>query len=153
MIPVGEGNAVLSALFFDRHLTAVDFWKAARFTAIELADPAVSGDLADPDGDGIPNLMEYALGLEPRQPDQTGLPFAKIMDDYFTLTYNRRKGATDLSLVVEVSDDLLIWRTGAPYVEELQIVDGEEAEMVTVRSRLPVSQTTQRFMRLRAVRN
>ncbi len=37
-------------------------WLAARFDAAELANSAISGDSADPDGDGWPNLIEYALG-------------------------------------------------------------------------------------------
>ena len=39
---------------------------APHFTAREMADPAVSGDLADPDRDGTPNLLELALAAEPR---------------------------------------------------------------------------------------
>jgi hypothetical protein len=41
-------------------------WKAAHFNQVELATPAISGDGADPDADGIGNLMEYALGGDPR---------------------------------------------------------------------------------------
>jgi hypothetical protein len=37
-------------------------WKTMHFSLAELSDPAVSGDDADPDGDGWSNLMEYALG-------------------------------------------------------------------------------------------
>jgi len=29
----------------------------------------VSGDAANPDGDGLPNLLEYALGLSPKSAD------------------------------------------------------------------------------------
>jgi hypothetical protein len=32
----------------------------------ELTNPTVSGDDADPDGDGIPNLLEYAFALNPK---------------------------------------------------------------------------------------
>ncbi|HUF63630.1 MAG TPA: lamin tail domain-containing protein, partial [Verrucomicrobiales bacterium] len=38
-------------------------WLARHFTAEEIDDPAVSGDHADPDGDGLSNLIEFALGL------------------------------------------------------------------------------------------
>lgn len=43
-------------------------WKATHFDAVELADPTISGDHADPDGDGIPNLLEFALGGDPKSP-------------------------------------------------------------------------------------
>jgi hypothetical protein len=40
-----------------------DRWKAAHFTPAELADPQFH--LADEDGDGSGNLIEYAAGTEP----------------------------------------------------------------------------------------
>ncbi len=44
-------------------------WKAAHFTAAELLDPAISGDTADPDGDGHTNYEEYLADTDPRDPD------------------------------------------------------------------------------------
>jgi surface-anchored protein len=41
-------------------------WKASHFTLAELLEPNISGDHADPDGDGWSNLLEYALGGHPR---------------------------------------------------------------------------------------
>lgn len=46
-------------------------WRQQNFSATELANPVAEatlwGDLADPDQDGMPNLIEYALTLPPRQ--------------------------------------------------------------------------------------
>lgn len=45
-------------------------WRAEHFLE-SLSDPAAElttwGDLADPDSDGVPNLLEFALGLNPRE--------------------------------------------------------------------------------------
>lgn len=41
-------------------------WKAQYFTAAELGDIAISGDPADPDGDGHTNFQEYIAGTNPR---------------------------------------------------------------------------------------
>ena len=44
-------------------------WAAAHFSSDELANPSVSGLLADPDHDGVPNLLEYAFHSEPLRND------------------------------------------------------------------------------------
>src|SRR3954470_13814849 len=50
-------------------------WKARNFTKEEQADPAISGELAlSPAGDGIPNLLKYAFGLDAHQDGTFGLP-------------------------------------------------------------------------------
>jgi hypothetical protein len=41
-------------------------WKAANFTSAELADPNISGNNADPDGDGFSNVAEFTAGTNPR---------------------------------------------------------------------------------------
>ena len=40
-------------------------WNNANFTPVELADPAISGPMADPEKDLIPNLLEFLFGLDP----------------------------------------------------------------------------------------
>jgi alkaline phosphatase D len=41
-------------------------WNASYFTAAELADPAISGGDADPDGDGFTNDQEFQFQTDPR---------------------------------------------------------------------------------------
>jgi hypothetical protein len=41
-------------------------WKQTYFTAAELADPNISGDNADPDGDTMSNSAEFIAGTHPR---------------------------------------------------------------------------------------
>ena len=42
------------------------------FTPAEQADPLVSGGEADPDNDGLSNVLEQAMGLNPREADANG---------------------------------------------------------------------------------
>lgn len=44
-------------------------WNESRFTLAELANPLISGPDADPDADGIANVLEAALGLAPKSAD------------------------------------------------------------------------------------
>jgi hypothetical protein len=43
-----------------------DYWRNTEFTLAELADPTISGDNADPDGDCQNNASEYIAGTKPK---------------------------------------------------------------------------------------
>lgn len=46
--------------------THASFWQSSYFTDPgEAADPGISGPDADPNGDGVPNLLSYLLGIDP----------------------------------------------------------------------------------------
>ena len=104
----GTGTATLTLTV---SATGFALWQSDHFTASELVDPAVSGPNADPDGDGLPNLLEYALGLEPWGPGTTGLPTISLNAMNLVLTYTRPVSVTDVTYAVEVSTDLTTWTT------------------------------------------
>lgn len=69
----------------------------------------VAGATADPDGDGLSNLLEYALGTLPDTSNQA-VPVAVSFDGHQWLaSYDLRIQATDLSYYLEVSSDLVNW--------------------------------------------
>ena len=122
-------------------------WKTGKFTPTELADPAISGDTADPDHDGIVNLLEYAQALEPKLPDAAGLPTAGQQDGYLTITYRLNQQATDVSIFVESSTDLTA-ESWFPVGVETGRVDMGGYWLVTVRDGVPTASAPRRFMRL-----
>ena len=75
---------------------------------------------ASPAGDGVPNLIKYALGLNPFTPATAAqLPSGSIQPDggtnYLTLTVNRAADPSDITYIVEVSSNLLSgWVSGPP---------------------------------------
>lgn len=121
------------------------FWSAQKFTPAELANPQISGAGADPDGDGIPNLLEYAMGLEPKGADPN-LPNIVIQDGSATSTYTRLKAATDVTLTLEGSTDLVNWNS--TFTGPVQIIDQGPIETVTVQD--GISANAARFYRLKA---
>jgi PKD repeat protein len=132
--------------------TTYELWRAAKFG--ELSDLGVSGPAADPDSDGVVNELEYLLNLEPQAANSAvnGLPRASIVDDHFTLTFTRYRAASDRSLQVEWSPDLVTWNSGAPHLEEIVVSADSVAETVEIRDTRRVSESQQGFLRLTIVR-
>jgi hypothetical protein len=128
----------------------IETWLGLHFTPAEQGDAAISGNEADPDQDGVPNLTEYALGLDPktRNAGANGLPRAEIIDGYFTLTYTRLKAATDVAVEIEVSPDLTSWHSGPAYIEQTALSDHGDTQRITMRDRRPVKAASQGFLRL-----
>jgi alpha-N-arabinofuranosidase len=101
-------------------------WQGQYFTQAELGDPTISGPTADPDHDGIPNLMEYALGLDPKTSSPAGLPVLGQQTvgakNYLTLTFSKPRTISDVQYTVQVSADLVTWNSGPSYA--IRVDDG-----------------------------
>ncbi len=127
--------------------TALETWRFANFGT--TANTGSAADLADPDRDGIANLLERALGLNPNTPATTGLPTTSWShlgtDDYLTLTVIKNPAAADLTYTVEVSGDLSVWNSGASHTT---ILDNTPT-LLRARDNLPSSGNTPRFIHLK----
>ena len=135
--------------------TPLAVWTAAKFTAAEQADPSVSGALADPNHNGLPNLLEFALNRDPKVPNfspplVTGWQ-TRNGSTFMTVSYNRLLGAAGVSYTVEVSQDLRTWNSGSLYTQDLSTVDDGNGltQSVTVQTLQPLSGTPHLFTRLR----
>lgn len=123
-------------------------WQGANFPG--ETDPAVIGPDADPDGDGISNLVEYALGLDPLAASVDGLPAGGTIEsegeEYLTLSFTRPAGLSDVAYNVAASSDMLDWSAGA--VEVLVTPGAGETEEVIYRHPQPLSSGARGFLRL-----
>ena len=125
-------------------LTAFEQWKASSGLPVDAAATS------DTDHDGLPLLLEYALGLDPLNANRTGLPTPALAGSFLSLTYRKNKAATDITVVAEVSDDLMRWLSAGTDVEQRwQVIDGSTYETITVRDKTPGSSSARRFMRLK----
>lgn len=119
-------------------------WRQQKF-----GDPANSGiatDDADPDHDGLPNLMEYALNLDPNA--FTPAPMELYPNGTDLQCYYTRSGtahAAGVTYRVEWSDDLSNWSTTG-VIEEVIYNGGTMQEM---KATLPTGNGGRRFVRLR----
>ena len=130
--------------------TPLEYWRSQHFDQVELADGnqegSLWGDLADPDRDGRPNLVEYALGTQPRRGDASGLT-ATSSADSLTFSYNRDTRKTDITYEPEASSDLADWGKVA---SELVSTDGT---IETRRVMIPTTAGSGHYLRLRIARS
>jgi pectate lyase len=88
-----------------------ELWQMEQFTLSQLTNGAISGPDAAPAGDGVSNLLKYALGLSPTLPATGMLTPLRIHHGDAVLTYQRPTTATDVNYQVEVSTGLRAWTT------------------------------------------
>jgi hypothetical protein len=135
------------------HDTPFNAWRLANFGA-NANNNAISGDLADPDGDGLVNLLEYALDLNPNVPGASGLPTPQRDPTCgcLTLTYTKVLAAVDLTYTPEAASN-----PGGPWNTNgiTQMVITSNAVTQTVRASdaaNPFATSTNRFMHLKVTR-
>jgi hypothetical protein len=109
----------------------VDGWRKAKFSAAELLSPEVSGDLADPDGDGLVNLLEYAMGTSPKTAVASETLRAWVEQGHALLSYTSSKVASDVELSLQYSADLVSWSDSG--YSTVSVLDEGEFRRITLR--------------------
>ena len=116
----------------------MEAWRNTHF-----GDPdglGAGNDHADADGDGLINLMEYALGLDPKMPGPTtDLPRPETAGDGLRLRYRRSR--EDISYQVQKSFDLATWSAEG--------VDQGSGALGETFASIPLGGTEPAFLRLR----
>lgn len=145
----GTGNAVFDLVV----ARTFEDWQTANFTAAEIWDYDVSGELADYTGGGTVNLIKFALGMPPKSGNAAGLPVPSVQQigagKYLTLTYTRDRFAGGLAFEVEVSGQLQGWNSGSGHTVEISRTISGSTETVVTRDLTPISNANRRFMRLK----
>lgn len=122
-------------------------WRRVHFAPADLADPVVSGDACDPDADRINNLMEFALGLDPRVADTEGRPAGRLENGFLVLTYTQNKDATDVNLCVETATNLAGPWSATGFTHQV-IGDDGVVQTIDVTGAVTFGTTESRFLRL-----
>jgi hypothetical protein len=92
--------------------TAYPAWQNTEFGA-NASNPAIAGETANPAGDGPSNLMKYALGMNPNVNSLSGLPLVTNSGSGLQMQFMRNLSATDVSYLVQTSDNLQTWTSVA----------------------------------------
>ena len=88
-------------------------WRLDNFSLEELNDLSISADSADPDGDGISNLMERAIYSDPKTINENPPIRIDVINNNFVINFVRARNFDSLNtnLVLEKSVDLVNWST------------------------------------------
>jgi len=121
----------------------------------EDAPPEWRDELGDPDNDFLANLLEYALGMDPRSRDRETPVSLGLVDGergrHLALNFTRGTETPGVEYIVEVSNDLGEWRSGGEDLvwEIFPNLDGSEDVRVCLPN--PVGESEFNYMRLRVV--
>ncbi len=117
-------------------------WAGIYFDPAQMGNPDVSGWLADPDGDGLRNGLEYALRLNPTQADPGPIPAWRIEGDELVFSYTHDTSAGQALLHPQISEDLTDWADVTP----IQV--GGANGLIDYEYRLPLVGDPSLFFRL-----
>ena len=116
-------------------------WKAAYF---DPGSPDAASN-ADPDHDGISNLMEYATGGNPHNPSTNPTTFTPPVGGFAYFTYTRSKVAlNDLQFQVEYGDLSGAWS----HIGVTEHIDSDDDIMQQVTAKIPVGPVSDWFAHL-----
>src|SRR6185369_812963 len=129
--------AILSGIFVGGPIVNSQFWWAKHFGGDLLASPKWNDD---PDADGRPNFVEYAIGSDPFVVDSPLVIGASLDGQSVTIDLNGATFSSAETISAEVSADLVNWR---PATLTRSNGDG------TMRFAVPATEGGPHFYRLR----
>ncbi len=123
-------------------LTPLESWRLPIFGTVGSED--IAADDADPDADGIPNLIEFSLGGAPlASGDEARLPALGDDAGHLTLSFTPQETA-GLRFIIESSPDLSAWTAQADITAALT-----KGQSFTHTDPADMASTPRSFLRLR----
>jgi hypothetical protein len=129
-------------------LSPLNTWRQIHFGT--TANSGNAADTADPDHDGIINILEYAFDTDPNVANTNPISFA-LVNGHLTVTFKRTHPApTDITYTPQVAGDLTsgIWNSGAGYTSQTVTDNGDGTETVVVTDLAPIASTPTHFLRI-----
>ena len=153
------GNPATATVTIEE-VTPYQAWSTKTF-GTDAVNPAIGSETADPNHNGVPNLLEYAFNSDPLQTGTEPLPVVSTMqvgnDEYLAITYNMLTSAPNLSYTVQVTSDLSgatdSWHSGSSATTVVQQTASGDVTQVIVRDNTPISSVNHRFIRVQVSEN
>jgi alpha-tubulin suppressor-like RCC1 family protein len=111
--------------------------------------PTNSPPLEDSLQTGVPNLLAYALDLNPAAPDRAKMPTSSHVGGRLRISYTRWKHAADLRYTVEASSSVDQWQSGYGITETVSITPLDNARETVIEQEILPDPSRSRFLRVR----
>jgi hypothetical protein len=135
-------------------------WQNAAF-GVNADNAAVASEEADPDGDGVSNLDEYAFLMDPLVASRSGLPQPKLVlippAWHLAIQFPRRSAPSELTYLVETSPILAQWQQGSWYSDSDSVpsnaitAEVSDAGVTVVRLNKSIQDEPRGFLRVRVL--
>jgi sugar lactone lactonase YvrE len=155
------GDPNTTTLTIQEEATPYQNWAVSQFGS-NSTNPSIAGEAADPNNNGVPNLLEYAFNSDPLQTGTEPLPVVTTVQDsngleHLAITYTEINTDPNLTCAVQVTSDLMQvtdqWHSGAIYTTVVsQTVNGGVTQW-TVMDNTAISTVSKRFIRLQVSEN
>lgn len=147
--PANGGNPGLASL--------IDFtsWQSLYFNSTEAADPLIGGPAADPDGDGLDNVREWAHGFDPWGTNADPVEFFLESEGgsrYLSLRVRYSLDAQGLIVSGDIGTDVDTWTSGGATLSGAPLVHGDGTATLILRHPTPLEAAGRQFLRARFAR-
>ncbi len=147
-VQTGDANQPLVTLPVSLAITPRATWRQTHFGTAQNSGNAA--DTADPDHDGIINILEYAFDTDPNVPNANPISFA-VVGNHLTVTFKRTHPApTDISYTPQVANDLAsgIWHSGPNFTSQTVTNNGDGTETVVVTDNTAIGSAPAHYLRI-----
>lgn len=132
-----------------------ELWRVLHGLDRQASSTVAAGQ--DPDADRLPNLAEYAFGLDPNHAEAgaafESLPRARLKAGQLNVTFKRPLAITDLRYHLQTSADLVHWTAADADFEPVELTEfANETEMVCLAEKSSTRQALRRYVCVQATR-
>jgi hypothetical protein len=146
-----RNNSAQSVVSVAPSLAPIDAWRTLHFGTASNSGAAADTYVATEDG--MPNLLKYALGLDPTNAAELSDRPSLQTFPPLVIKFRRAKDATDVSINVEATDGMLsAWTNIWASTTNAYGAGTNTFEELTVEDPVPANSATQRYLRLRVIR-
>ena len=149
LLATSDSSQSLVSLPVMLSVTAIGTWRQTHFGVANNSGDAA--DTADPDHDGLINILEYAFNSNPLTNSPSPLTFG-FVNGLLTITFKRAHPAPpDIGYVFEVTDNFAsgTWHSGPAYTS-LAVTDNfDGTETVALTDLAPSSSMPAHYLRVR----